>query len=43
MADHALGSCCCLFFSSGSDRDCDGVTTMAVVMGKGVMWEVDTS
>jgi len=21
MADHALGSCCCLFFSSGSDRD----------------------
>src|SRR5882724_4696853 len=43
MADHALGSCCCQFCSSGSERDHYGVTTMAVAMGKGVMWEVDTS
>src|SRR5882724_2233763 len=42
-ADCALGSCCCLFCSSGSDRDCDGVTTVVAVMGKGVMQEVDTS
>src|SRR5882724_2498257 len=35
----ALGSCCCQFCSSGSDREHDGVTTVAAVMGKGVMWE----
>src|SRR5882724_4446464 len=42
-ADRALGSCCCQFCSSGSDRDRDKVTTVAVVMGKGVTREVDTS
>src|SRR5882724_6240531 len=43
MADRTLGYCCCLFCSSGSDRDRDRVTTMAAAMGKGVTWEVDTS
>src|SRR5882724_8253177 len=43
MADCALGSCCCRFCSSGSDRDCNRVTTVAAAMGKGVTQEVDTS
>ena len=43
MVDHVLGSCCCQFFSSGTDRGRNGVITVAVVMGKGVIQEVDTS
>jgi len=43
MVDGTLVSCCCWFFSSGSDREHDGVTTVVELMGEGVMQEMDTS